>query len=162
MSGIKEVRNDATDRFNRMFTRAQAIDGWLNRVAYPAYQKYQIERFENKNPRDGGWAPIKKDYEKWKLTRYNTYPGEGKYIGVSTAKMVGSIVGVSDEAPEFIGEVSKHRKMVSGGRMVISSGVDYTKYFDEKRTVSRFSKDFTDSLKRKLNSYLSEQGYSKT
>jgi hypothetical protein len=156
---MKKVHDGVGKEIDSMFNRVKLIDGWLNRVAYPAYQTYQIERIEKKNPRNGGWAPLNPVYAKRKLTKYASAPGGGRFIGVATGKLAGSLVGKSSEAPEFVpSKFSGHRKIVSGGRLTIATTVEYARYFDENRTITKFAPEFYAALKRKLSSYLQGKG----
>lgn len=153
-TGAKFTRKGHEAKLNAMIQRAKTPDAFLNRVAYPAYQNYQANRWMTENMSDGGWDALNKDYAKSKLTRFAAYPGSGRSMMVATGALVASVIGPGFSMPFLRGASQFHRKVVSGSKMVISTSIPYAQYAEEARTFTRFKKSFISDLGQKYKAWV--------
>jgi len=136
-----------TNKLNGMIQRANLVDGWLNRVAYPALIAKTRQRWMSEGSSEGdGWKPLNAKYKLEKLRRFRDYPGAGQKMLIATSRLVNSMTG---------DDTGEHYKLVSNQRLEFGSRVPYAKYVDEMRSITKLSAETIEELKTQLSQYLS-------
>jgi len=135
-----------TNKLNGMLSRANLVDGWLNRVAYPQIIQHQRQRWMTEGASEGEqWKPLNPKYRLRKLSQFRDYPGAGTKMLIATGKLVDSITGDNK---------TDHYKIVSGKCLEMGTKVSYAKYVDETRNFTRLSDQTIEDLKAQLRAYL--------
>lgn len=139
-------RSQVTDRLFGKIRALGNIQGFANRVLYQEYRRLQIERWETENVSQGErWKKLNPGYRKSKLLVYKDFPYGGRRVGVATGRLIKSSVGPSPE----------HRKLPTSRGFRVFTAVPYAGEFDEKRTITTFSKETRESIAAKIREYLS-------
>lgn len=134
------------DYLKGMISRANQIDGWLNRVAYPTLVAHQRQKWMTEGASEGkAWTPLNPTYRLRKLTRFRDYPGAGQKMLIATSRLVDSMTGDNK---------AEHFKLVSGRRLEFGSLVPYAKYVDQTRPITEMSDQTWDDLTDQLGKYL--------
>ena len=142
---ITILRNDITRNLISKIEKMDNIDGFLNRVVYPEYQRLQILRFETSNTSEGNrWNRLKPSYATRKRRMYADQPYGGRVIGIATGTLLKSVVGPG----------SGHRKIVRNGTLTVSTSVAYAGYFDEIRSITFFNRTTTKGIRDNIVRYL--------
>lgn len=131
---------------SRMVGRAQLVEGWLNRVAYPMIIEAQRMRWASEGASEGdSWKPLNPRYESQKLKRFRDYPGSGRKMLIATSRLVDSVTGDSTK---------EHYKLVSDRSLEVGSTVPYAKFVDDERNFTELSDQTTQTIADKLSDYI--------
>lgn len=145
---ITILRDDITKNLISKISKMDNIDGFLNRVIYPEYQRLQKLRFETVNQSEGSrWKSLTKPYALRKRKMYASKAYGGTVIGVASGKLLRGLVGPG-------GGGSDHRKIVRKGSLTVSTTVGYAGYFDEVRTVTFFNRTTQRGIRDNIIRYL--------
>jgi len=175
--GLKEKYNGFKDPkgiIAQMVKAASDPRGFLTRVAYPAYQNAQRERWMTEGASQGNkWKPLNKMYREYKLRRYGggtkyawiggqgqgrpwqpagkwpTYPGKGSKMMVATNTLMPSVTGDSTK---------NHRRIIDARSMKIFTTVDYAEQADNARSFTIFKSSFSRDLQAEYESYVARGG----
>jgi hypothetical protein len=143
---LKFSVNGISQHLNNMIDRSRAIDGWLNRVAYPAIIKAQRVRWQSEGESEGEtWTPLNPRYARQKLKRYRDYPGQGRKMLIATGALIASMTG---------DDQSKHFKLVGNQRLEVGTMLGYAGYVDDVRDITTLSQATLDDLADNLGDYL--------
>jgi hypothetical protein len=142
----KSIQKGVEDRLKEMQRRAGLMDGFLNRVVYPAYQNAQAGRWLSENSTEGTpWKSLDPKYQEYKLKKYAKFPGSGHQMLIATQKLFESVVGKSRK---------NHRKIVKRGSLRVYTTLPYAKYVDKERDFTEFGQAFYDNIKRRWMRYV--------
>lgn len=142
---ITVLRRDVTDRLLGKVAKMGNIDGFLKRVIYQDYRAFQAKRWDTEGASEGmSWERLNPTYRRRKEIRFANYEYGGKKMGVATGRLLKSAVGPSED----------HRVTVGGGRLTVVSTVPYAAYFDDKRSISRWSEASIKAMKDRIREYL--------
>lgn len=161
-TGIEEVSDDFQEKMKSLMSRASSFQGASARI-YALYQLFQTQRFETENSSEGNqWDDLTEKYQKQKLKRFASYPGNGSKMMIATGTLAGAAIGPG--APFASEGISAHRALFTKNSMQISidtSGVNaagkkfvYAKYANEKRPFMSFSADHIEQMKETLMKYV--------
>lgn len=147
---------------------------FLVRVAYPAYQNAQRERWMTEGASQGSsWKPLNPAYRKYKLRRYGggtkynwiggqgqgrpwvpagtwpTYPGKGSKMMIATNTLYASVTGDSTK---------NHRRVIDNRSMKIFTTVEYSEDVDKVRSFTIFKDSFIKDLQLQYEAYVAHGG----
>lgn len=149
--GLKELTNTIRTQVEQTLSRAENGRAWLARVAYPAYQNAQVERWQTQNTGrfsfGGRWLDNSSRYKNWKRKGYANYPGSGRFVMIATARLVSSVIGQAGGA--FVNNqdgLAQHRRIIGPRSLEVFTTVDYANKVAEKRPFMQFSEEFYRSL----------------
>lgn len=143
-----ELTSDGISSYLKgMLSRANLVQGWLNRVAYPRLIKIQRERWQSEGANEGTkWTPLKSDrYKRYKLTKFADYPGGGRHLLVATSRLVDSMTGDNQ---------NDHWKLVTNRSLEVGSLVPYAPYVNDARNIVVLSDETIEELETELELYL--------
>jgi len=167
MTGMKQIQNSIEKNLQGMIERGNSMKGFLNRVTYTQYQKFQMERWKTENASEGGrWKALQPAYKLYKLKRYGggpkfkwvggqgknrpwqragnwkNYPGSGTKTLIATGRLVSSVIGPVVGASAFPMAPSQkdHRKIVTNKSLEVYTTVEYAGDVAEDREFMVFSR----------------------
>ena len=144
-SGQKDVKE--------ILKRAQDGRAFLTRVAYPMYQKWQLERWQTENKSEGSkWKSLNPAYAEYKKSRYGggpkyvtpkqkgygrwvqagnwpRYPGGGTKMMIATGELVNAVTGK---------KLTYHRRLIKAKQMAIGVTLPYAEDANKKRDFTKF------------------------
>lgn len=150
-----------------MLERGKSMRGYLNRVTYAKYQKFQMERWKTENASEGTkWKKLSPIYKAYKLKRYGggprykwiggqgtgrpwkragrwpNYPGSGTKTLIATGRLVSSVIGPVMGATSFPMKSSAkdHRKIVTNTSLEVYTVVEYAEKVAKDREFMKFSR----------------------
>lgn len=139
---MRDVDNIST-RMDEMLKRTSKIQGYLNRVIYPLYQKAQVKRWRTEGASETGpWKQLGEKYLKW---RQRHFPAAGERIGIRSAILAPSMTGATKK---------DHFKMVTKNELIVGSTLFYAGYFDEDRDINEFSARTEDKWRKNISDYV--------
>lgn len=132
MAGLKPIGDGIGEQIKKYLDRARLIDGYINRVIYPTYRRRQMKRYQTENASEGTrWAPLNPSYAKRKLTKFASYPGQGRKMMIATGRMKDSVIGPGAD----------HKKIgPSKGRLEVYWTTPYAVYTEQVRPVNVWDK----------------------
>jgi len=144
---VKPFERGIQANLEAMVSRANSVQGYLNRNLYRQYQNAQRTRWQTEGASEGTkWLPLNPGYAKRKLVRFASYPGGGRKMMIATKRLFDAVVGPSGE----------HRKEVTSRSLTIGWTTPYAVYADEKRPFSSFSNKTEQQMYDGLAKYLIE------
>lgn len=128
---LEMIHDNVTTHLKSMVNKANSIQSYFARVAYPTYQQAQITRWQTENASETGtWKRLDPVYAIRKRKIYAGYEYGGTKMLVGTGKLFKSVVGPG----------SGHAARFTNDAMEIRTTVDYAPYVAEDREFMRFSK----------------------
>lgn len=138
MAKLTLVADGITQQLEGYVKRANALEGYLNRVVVEQYRNIQRTRWMTEGASEGKqWDPLSPRYSAWKRVHYKSYPGAGTRMLVATGRLQKGVIGMS---PDF-------RKVTTPRSLTISTAVEYAEHVNEARSFTTYS---TKSLKEIL------------
>jgi len=142
------VAENALKRLLELKSRVKNVKAILNRVVYPMYIEAQLERFKTEGESEQmRWKPLTKRYQEYKLKKFAKYPYKGRRMGVATGRLLKSLVDKRS---------GEHYKIVREQSLTVGTRVSYAKYFDDKRTISKWRPEFIKTIKKTVLEYLAQ------
>lgn len=131
MAKITLTNDGITRQLQGYINRANALEGYLNRVVVEQYRNIQRSRWMTENASEGDrWEALNPSYAARKRKAYARYEGSGTKMLIATGKLFKAVIGPG----------AGFRKITTPRSLTISvSGVDYAEYVDEARTFTTYS-----------------------
>lgn len=143
---LKQVSKGIEDKLDAMTNRAKSIQSYFARIAYPRYQRAQIDRWQTENESEGErWVPLNSIYKKSKLWRFAGYDYAGTKMLVATGQLLKSVVGPGS---------AMHQAIFTNEQMVISTTVPYAGYVAFVRPFMEFSDKTLDAWNKDLQDFI--------
>lgn len=147
-ASLKKTYDKITEKLDRMIDRAKSTQAYFARIAYPMYQRAQIERWQTENMSQGDrWKPLKPGYAKYKLRKYAGMDYGGSKILIATGKLLKSVVGPGQ------GHVAVFKNQF----MEIGTLVDYAPDVAEERPFMKFGRETIDDWNKRLRAFILAQ-----
>lgn len=143
---IEILKSSFTQRLDEMVSRAKNIKSYMVRVAYPQYQRAQIERWETENKSEGvQWKPLNERYAEYKLKTFAGYDYGGTRMLVATGLLFQSVVGT---------ERKYHRRIVADWGFEVRVTLPYAPYVNRVRPFMVFGDRTRGEILRGMRNYL--------
>lgn len=145
---LTKVVDGIEKKLDSMVNRAKSIKSYFAKVAYPRYQKAQIQRWQTENESEGErWTPLNPFYKSIKPFRFAGYDYGGTKMLIATGELLKSVVGKGN---------SMHQAIFTNTEMVISTSVPYAGYVAYVRPFMEFSQKTIDAWEQDLQDFIDE------
>lgn len=143
---MKELSGGLGDQIKKYLDRARLVDGYINRVIYPTYQRRQRKRYQTEGASEGvKWPALNAQYAAYKLKKFSSYPGGGRKMMIATGRMKDSVIGPGAD----------HRKIgPSRGRLEVYWTTPYAVYTEDVRPVNVWDKKQDQDMYRGAAEYI--------
>lgn len=146
---LQPVGKGFEDRMNALVSRANTLEGYLNRVVFRQYQKAQLKRWQTENASEGTkWTELNPKYARQKVRRYASFPGAGKALMIATGKLVDAATGRDTSGLTKI-------TSATGIRIAINLGeVPYAAYAAKERPFMKFGPTTLGEMRSGLKNFI--------
>lgn len=144
---LESLHDNVTKRLQSMVDKTKSMQTYFARVAYPRYQRTQIERWMSENQSQmGKWKPLTSLYARQKLSKYSGYDYGGTKMLIGTGILFKSVVGPGDG----------HGAKFTNTSMEIKTTVSYAPYVAAHRPFMEFSKATVQAWKKDMQEYVTK------
>jgi len=142
---LKTVSNGINKYLNVMRQRERALIGYFNRNVLEQYRNLQRKRWMTENASEGQpWAALNPLYASRKRRQFASYPGKGTKKLVATNRLFESVIGPGAD----------FRKIVSSRGLYIATVTPYSKYVNEERSFTGWSKKSEHEIKMNIAQFI--------
>ena len=143
---MEKIVNGVEEKLKDMTNRANSIQAYFARVAYPTYQKAQIERWQSENASQGKkWEKLDPIYAKRKLVKFAGFEYAGTKMLIATGDLFKSVVGPGSKG---------HQAKFTNTSMTVGTDVSYAGYVAEIRPFMKFSDATIKKWKDDLSDFI--------
>jgi len=142
---IEKLSNGIEKQLNGYVQRANAVEGYLNRVVVEQYRNIQRKRWQTQNASEGtSWDPVTIDYGNWKRVAFADYEGAGLKLMIATGNLMRGVIGPGEG----------FRKVSTPRSLTLSTTVPYAGFANEARTFSTYSTESIQMITRGITSFI--------
>jgi len=142
---VLTVKEGVTRQLEGYLKRANAIEGYFNRVVVEQYRNIQRQRWMTENASEGQmWEPLSPKYAKAKKSRFASYEGAGTKMLIATGKLKKSVIGPGEG----------FRKVTTPRSLTISTSVEYATHVNEDRSFTTYSEKSLNEIRRGVARFL--------
>lgn len=130
---LKLISNGIEKQLQGYVSRANALEGYLNRVVTQQIKNFQARRWMTENSSEGTrWHALEPGYAARKRREFKSYPGAGTKILVATDTLRKSVTGSVDDG---------YKAVTTPRSLTVTTSVKYAGAVDEQRTFSTWSRE---------------------